>query len=208
MGLFGDFEVFQMDIAYCHGITTEVHDELAVAKDAHNVAFLTFQEASKHTQLDMVFGELNEGVAKERDTLGLLLHYPHERTHQAVGNGGGTTSTAIVDKIVLREVALEEIPQLQSLALQKDKPTDSGLLLLLNALAVRFLAVVGGAMDETLRLELTLRNNSFKPFLEFSSRHVLYKNIPPWSFLAFIFGHSSHFRIRFIISFDYVDALW
>ena len=117
MGLFGDFEVFQMDIAYCHGITTEVHDELAVAKDTHNVAFLTFQEASKHTQLDMVFGELNEGVAKERDTLGLLLHYPHERTHQAVGNGGRTTSTAIVDKIVLREVALEEIPQLQSLAL-------------------------------------------------------------------------------------------
>ena len=96
MLLFRYFKVFKVHIADGYGITAQIHYELTVAQDAHDVAFLSFQHTGEYAQFDVVFGEFLKGVAKEGDTFGLLFHDFHERAHLAVGNRGGFARAAVV----------------------------------------------------------------------------------------------------------------
>ena len=90
-------KILIMYITNGYGVASEFHDEMAVAHDAHDVAFLTFEHAGEYAQLDVVLGELDEGVAKEDDTLRLLLHDFHERAHENVGYRGWFTGGTVVD---------------------------------------------------------------------------------------------------------------
>ena len=56
-------EVLLVDATEGDGVATEVEDELAVAVDADDVALVAGEDASEDAELDMVAGELLEGVA-------------------------------------------------------------------------------------------------------------------------------------------------
>ena len=142
-----------MDITNGYGVASEFHDEMAVAHDTHDVALLTFEHAGEYAQLDVVLGKLDEGVAKEGDTLRLLLHDFHERAHETVGYRGRFTGGTVVDQIILWEMADEECPQLMGFTLQEDEATDGGLFFFDDTLAVGLLLIMGGTMDETLGFE-------------------------------------------------------
>ena len=70
MLLFRYFKVFKVHMADGYGITAQIHYELTVAQDAHDVAFLSFQHTGEYAQFDVVFGEFHKWVAQKGDTFG------------------------------------------------------------------------------------------------------------------------------------------
>ena len=229
-----------MDITNSYGVATEFHDEMAVAHDAHDVALLTFEHAGEYAQLDMILGELDEGVAKKGDTMRFLFHDFHERAHETVGYRGGFTGGTVVDQIILWEMADKKSPQLMGFTLEEDEATDGGFLFFDDTLAVGLLFIVGGSMDETLGFEFAFHLSGSKCFFKTASGHVLDEDVAPGCLTnfrgaigfrfqrmgrgfyglgggipggrrclkIFPFGYFSHFRDRYGISPDYVDALW
>ena len=194
-----------------YGIATEIHDKLAVAVDTDNVAFLPLEDACENTETHVVLGELHKRLAKERDALRSGGHQCHERSHDTVGDGRRTASTAVVDKIVLRKIQRKKCAKLQGGALKENETAHGWLLLLHYAFAIGFLAVAQGAVNKTVGLEASVNMAGLKPFLKNASRHVLYEDIAPRQgnlIQHFAQGHISHSRSRFSGRSDYIDALW
>lgn len=102
--LFYHLEVFGVDVADGDGIASEVHDELTIAVDADDIAFLTCEGTTDDAEADAVLSELDEGVAEEGDALGSLAHHGHEGLHDTVGDGGWLMGGAVINKVILGEV--------------------------------------------------------------------------------------------------------
>ena len=161
------------------GIAAEVHDELAVAIDADDIAFVAGKGAGEDAEADVVFGELDERVAEEGDTLGGLIHDGHEWGHDVVWNGGGEAGAAVVDQVILGKVLHEEEFQLLGRALQEDKAADGGDLLLYDALAGGVAFVTDGAVDEAIGLVVSFDVARGQLFLKCGGRHVPDVDIAP-----------------------------
>lgn len=142
-------EYLVVNVADGHGVAAEIHHEVAVAENADYVAFLACHNACQDAEFDVVFGELDEGVAEERDAVGLRRHQLHEGLHHSVGDDGGKASGAVVYEIIVWKILYEKGFQLFRGALKKDEAADGGLFFLHYALAVGLFANVYGAMYET-----------------------------------------------------------
>ena len=59
--LFCHLKIFLMHASECDGAAGEVEDELAVAVDADDVAFVVFEGTGEDAELHVVFGELLDG---------------------------------------------------------------------------------------------------------------------------------------------------
>lgn len=208
ISLFSHFEILVMHIADGNGIASEIHDKLAVAQNAHDITFLAGHDACQDTKFDVVFGEFDEGIAKEGYSLGLRFHHFHEGFHDTILNGSGLTCHAIVDEMIAGEILLEEASQLVSFPLKENQATDGRFLFLLHALAIGLLLIVYGAMDETFGYEISFEVIFFESFVERSSSIMLDEKIAPRGFLFFTSGYSFYFWSRFFISPNYTDALW
>lgn len=130
------------------GVASKVHDELAVALDADDVAFLTGKGTGEDAETNVALDKLDEGITHEGDALGVGLQHSHEGLHHAIGDGGGTMGGAVVAKIVLWEILTKEGTELARGALQKDESTHGGHVLFGHAFAIGFLTHSHGAMDE------------------------------------------------------------
>ena len=73
MLLFRYFKVFKVHIADGYGITAQIHYELTVAQDAHDVTFLSFQHTSKYAQFDVVFGKFLMVFSAQRQNVSAEL---------------------------------------------------------------------------------------------------------------------------------------
>lgn len=85
-----------MHASECDGVAGEVEDELAVAVDADDVAFVVFEGTGEDAELHVVFGELLDGGVEEGDLLGVGFQYVHKGLHDGVAYGGRTPVTAVV----------------------------------------------------------------------------------------------------------------
>ena len=206
--LFCNFEILVMHVADGYGVATEVHHEATVAQDAHDIAFLSGKDACEHTELHVVACELYERVAQECHALRLRLHHFHERLHHTVVDGSGLARHAVVHKMILREILLQETPQFRRRSLQEHETAHRGFLLLLHAFAIGLLPVVDGAVDEALGYEVPLEAVALEESFEFFGCKMLYEKIAPGRLCFFVKGYFFYFLNRFFISPNYVDALW
>ena len=106
----------------------------------------------------------------------------HEGAHDGVLDGGGTTAAAVVDKMKLWEMLVEEGLQIAHRALEKDQSADGGLQDLAHApllLGVLVLVVVGLMDEEGLRTAFGLLVVVLQPFLEGLDRKMAQVEIAP-----------------------------
>lgn len=94
--LFCHLKIFLMHASECDGVAGEVEDELAVAVDADDVAFVVFEGTGEDAELHVVFGELLDGGVEEGDLLGVGFQYVHKGLHDGVAYGGWTPVTTVV----------------------------------------------------------------------------------------------------------------
>lgn len=85
-----------MHASECDGATGEVEDELAVAVDADDVAFVVFERTGEDAELHVVFGELLEGDVEKGYLFGVGFQYVHKGLHDSIVYGGRTPVTAVV----------------------------------------------------------------------------------------------------------------
>lgn len=90
------------------GVAGEVHDELAIALDADDVAFLTGKGACEDAQTDVTLDKLDEGITHEGDAIWSGLENGHEGLHHAIGDGGGTMGGAVIAKVVLWKILTQK----------------------------------------------------------------------------------------------------
>ena len=97
-----------MDAAEGNGVAAEVHDELAVAVDADDVAFHASEGAGEEAEAGVGPGELDEGFAEESDAFGADGGGLYEGLHDAVGDAGGTAGTTVLDQVVLGVILFQK----------------------------------------------------------------------------------------------------
>ena len=130
----------------------------------------------------MVLGKLLQGFAQEGEALGVDTRDVHEGAHDGVLDGGGTTAAAVVDKMKLWEMLVEEGLQIAHRALEKDQSADGGLQDLAHApllLGVLVLGVAGLMDEERLRTAFGLLVVVLQPFLEGLDRKMAQVEITP-----------------------------
>ena len=202
---------------YRHGTPSEVEHELAVAVDADDIALVAGEGAGEYAQKGVVAGETLEGVAQEGEVVGVGAHHVHEGLHEAVGYGGRTARTAIVDEMVLGKMFFQEVLQVPDCALQKDKAADRRYLLLPDAALTLLVpvAVAEGLVDEKGLADGGLIVG-VKPAVQPLGGHVLQEKITPGGGLVgrifprcrgLALGCSFYTRGRRMVSPDDVDAL-
>ena len=94
--LFCHLKIFLVHASECDGVSGEVEDELAVAVDADDVAFVVFEGTGEDAELHVVFGKLLDGGVEDGDLLGVGFQYVHKGLHDGVAYGGGTPVTTVV----------------------------------------------------------------------------------------------------------------
>ena len=213
------FEVLVVYTADSQRTTAKIEDELTVALDADDVALVALEGAGEDAEPDVVLGKLLQGFAQEGEALGVDTRDVHEEAHDGVLDGGGTTAAAVVDKMKLWEMLVEEGRQIAHRALKKDQSADGGLQDLAHApllLGVLVLVVVGLMDEERLRTAFGLLVVVLQPFLEGLNRKMAQVEIAPRGGLLGgaapglsqrAAGHDLLLRGHQRVSLDYVDSL-
>lgn len=135
---FHNLKIFVVDTADGYGVAGKLHDELAVAVDAHDVAFQSLEETGEDTELDVVLGKLDKGVAQEGDIVGMTGDGPHEGLHHAMRDNRRTPCAAVLNEMKLRMVGAEKLLQFGGIALQEYQTIDGGQEFSDDSLAVGF----------------------------------------------------------------------
>lgn len=182
--LFYHLEVFVAEAIDGNGIAAEVHDELAVAMDTDDIAFLAGKEAGEDAETDVVLGELDEGGTEEGDALGSLAHHHHEGIHDMMGNGGGLMGGAVVDEVILGEVVTKEQAELFGGALQEDETTDGGDLLGRDTMATGLALIADAAMDEMTGDVVAYEGGGLQTLLDKVDGDMGDMDIAPWEGFA------------------------
>lgn len=143
-------KIFVVDTADGYGVAGKLHDELAVAVDAYDVALQSLEETGEDTQLDVVLGKLDKGVAQEGDIVGMTGDGLHEGLHHAMGDNRRTPSATVLDEMSLRMIGAEKLLQFSRMALQEYQTIDSGQEFFSNTLAIIFGFEFVRIVDKTL----------------------------------------------------------
>lgn len=131
-------KIFVVDTADGYGVAGKLHNELAVTVDAYDVALQSLEETGEDTQLDVVLGKLDKGVAQEGDIVGMTGNSLHEGLHHAMGDNRRMSCATVLNEMSLRMVGAEKLLQFSRMALQEYQTIDSGQEFLDNTLAVGF----------------------------------------------------------------------
>lgn len=143
-------KIFVVDTADGYGVAGKLHDELAVAVDAYDVALQSLEETGEDTQLDMVLGKLDKGVAQEGHIVGMTSDGLHEGLHHAMGDNRRTPCATVLNEMNLRMIGAEELLQFSRMALQEYQTIDSGQEFFDNTLAIIFGFEFVRIVDKTL----------------------------------------------------------
>lgn len=143
-------KIFVVDTADGYGVAGKLHDELAVAVDAYDVALQSLEETGEDTQLDVVLGKLDKGVTQEGDIFGMTGDGLHEGLHHAMGDNRRTPSATVLDEMNLRMIGAEKLLQFSRMALQEYQTIDSGQEFFSNTLAIIFGFEFVRIVDKTL----------------------------------------------------------
>lgn len=135
---FNNLKIFVVDTTDGYGVAGKLHDELAVAVDAYDVALQPLEETGKDTQFDVVLGKLDKGVAQEGDIVGMTGDGLHEGLHHAMGDNRRMSCTTVLNEMSLRMIGAEKLLQFSRMALQEYQTIDSGQEFLDDTLAVGF----------------------------------------------------------------------
>lgn len=135
---FHNLKIFVVDTADGYGVAGKLHDELAVTVDAYDVALQSLEETGEDTQLDVVLGKLDKGVAQEGDIVGMTGDGLHEGLHHAMGDNRRMSCATVLNEMSLRMIGAEKLLQFRGVALQEYQTIDSGQEFLDNTLAVGF----------------------------------------------------------------------
>lgn len=135
---FHNLKIFVVDTADGYGVAGKLHDELAVTVDAHDVAFQSLEETGEDTQLDVVLGKLDKGVAQEGHIVGMTGDSLHEGLHHAMGDNRRMSCATVLNEMSLRMIGAEELLQFGGVALQEYQTIDGGQEFFDDSLAVGF----------------------------------------------------------------------
>lgn len=135
---FHNLKIFVVDTADGYGVAGKLHDELAVTVDAHDVAFQSLEETGEDTQLDVVLGKLDKGVAQEGDIVGMTGDSLHEGLHHAMRDNRRMSCATVLNEMSLRMVGAEKLLQFGGVALQEYQTIDGGQEFFDDSLAVGF----------------------------------------------------------------------
>ena len=147
---FHNLKTFVVDTADGYGVAGKLHDELAVAVNAYDVALQSLEETGKDTQLDVVLGKLDKGVAQEGHIVGMTGNGLHEGLHHAMGDNRRMSCATVLNEMSLRMIGAEELLQFSRMALQEYQTIDSGQEFFDDSLAVGFRFVFVRIVDKTL----------------------------------------------------------
>ena len=131
-------KIFVVDTADGYGVAGKLHDKLAVTIDAYDVALQSLEETGKDTQLDVVLGKLDKGVAQEGDIVGMTGDSLHEGLHHAMGDNRRTPCATVLNEMNLRMIGAEKLLQFSRMALQEYQTVDGGQEFFDDSLAVGF----------------------------------------------------------------------
>lgn len=143
-------KIFVVDTADGYGVAGKLHDELAVAVDAYDVALQSLEETGEDAQLDVVLGKLDKGVAQEGDIVGMTGDGLHEGLHHAMGDNRRTPCATVLNEMNLRMIGAEKLLQFGGVALQEYQTIDSGQEFFSNTLAIIFGFEFVRIVDKTL----------------------------------------------------------
>ena len=135
---FHNLKIFVVDTADGYGVAGKLHDELAVAVDAYDVALQSLEETGEDTQLDVVLGKLDKGVAQEGDIVGMTGDSLHEGLHHAMGDNRRMSCATVLNEMSLRMIGAEKLLQFGGVALQEYQTIDGGQEFFDNTLALGF----------------------------------------------------------------------
>lgn len=135
---FHNLKIFVVDTADGYGVAGKLHDELAVAVNAYDVALQSLEETGKDTQLDVILGKLDKGVAQEGDIVGMTGDSLHEGLHHAMGDNRRMSCATVLNEMSLRMIGAEELLQFSRMALQEYQTIDGGQEFLDDTLAIIF----------------------------------------------------------------------
>lgn len=110
-----------MHSPYSDRITTQLHDQLAVAIHTDDVAFQTFEQTCYHTELDMIFCKFHKWVTEESHIFRMAGNKLHKGLHHLVGYTGRFARTAIINQMVLRIICPQEGLQFDGSTLKENK---------------------------------------------------------------------------------------
>lgn len=147
---FHDLKIFVVDTADGYGVAGKLHDELAVAVDAYDVALQSLEETGKDTQLDVVLGKLDKGVAQEGDIVGMTGDSLHEGLHHAMRDNRRMSCATVLNEMSLRMIGAEKLLQFSRIPLQEYQTVDSRQEFLDNTLAIIFGFEFVRIVDKTL----------------------------------------------------------
>lgn len=147
---FHNLKIFVVDTADGYGVAGKLHDELAVTVDAYDVALQSLEETGEDTQLDVVLGKLDKGVAQEGDIVGMTGDSLHEGVHHAMGDNRRTPCATILNEMNLRMIGAEKLLQFSRMALQEYQTINSGQEFFDDTLAIIFGFEFVRIVDKTL----------------------------------------------------------
>lgn len=147
---FHNLKIFVVDTADGYGVAGKLHDELAVAVDAYDVALQSLEETGEDTQFDVVLGKLDKGVAQEGHIVGMTGDGLHEGLHHAMGDNRRTPCATVLNEMSLRMIGAEKLLQFSRMALQEYQTIDSGQEFLDDTLAIIFEFEFVRIVDKTL----------------------------------------------------------
>lgn len=143
-------KIFVVDTADGYGVAGKLHDELAVAVNAYDVALQSLEETGEDTQLDVVLGKLDKGVAQEGHIVGMTGDGLHEGLHHAMRDNRRMSCATVFNKMSLRMIGAEKLLQFSRMALQEYQTIDSGQEFFDDSLAVGFRFEFVRIVDKTL----------------------------------------------------------
>ena len=135
---FHNLKIFVVDTADGYSVAGKLHDELAVAVNAYDVALQSLEETGEDTQFGVVLGKLDKGVAQEGDIVWMTGDGLHEGLHHAMRDNRRMSCATVLNKMSLRMIGAEKLLQFSRMALQEYQTVDSGQEFLDNTLAVGF----------------------------------------------------------------------
>lgn len=147
---FHNLKIFVVDTADGYGVAGKLHNELAVTVDAYDVAFQSLEETGKDTQLDVVLGKLDKGVAQEGDIVGMTGNGLHEGLHHAMRDNRRMSCATVLNEMSLRMIGAEKLLQFSRMALQEYQTIDSGQEFFDDSLAIIFGFEFVRIVDKTL----------------------------------------------------------
>lgn len=143
-------KIFVVYTADGYGVAGKLHDKLAVAVNAYDVALQSLEETGKDTQLDVVLGKLDKGVAQEGHIVGMTGNGLHEGLHHAMRDNRRTPCATVLNEMNLRMIGAEKLLQFSRMALQEYQTINSGQEFLDDTLAIIFGFEFVRIVDKTL----------------------------------------------------------